>query len=454
MEPAESSLVRQNSDRLASEWRSVSSLAHLIKKSLPKHAWVERNTTSQIKGLKIIDFATNYTPDFPDFHLCIKNSEYVQCLGYEIDEDPTRNDSRVEVLELSPMVYFVLENYKVIPLPNLESFIVRTETEFLTLHRVVGPKITHLEFASLDHEQAVNNLEVYRYNGYQDRNIRLEFGHLGYKPAVFRHRRAGDPVIVPLPRTLHVLRFRDSYIPHDLSDSLSDFLNDIPDVLESLHLPSCEFLGEASFSAALSSESLQELGIGLLKEEFLEFVPKNSLQRLSQLHVAVEKQHDFIQFLQKIGLDGSSELRWMKIECRITNNDLPPQVLELRGLFSQLQGSCISKKLEFVDLCFFIDNRHHLNHDMLLRNQRYSPTEETISPLFEFRKLRGVNISYQANTVNSLNCSFQINKPSGWFWFKKRSGVTYKVRKVGNVAKESSVHSFVVKMKKSTMMGC
>lgn len=402
------------------KYRAFQSLAWLVKLSFPEGTWIQRKSIHD-DCVYIIELPPTHR------HLLHKESlkycrELAQCiefLGYR-KKMPDGSLDPV-VWELSPEVYKVLESGEVLPLPNLQSYYVSTQVEFITLPRVVGPKIVSLEFASAD-----------------------------YKSANFSW--PADPAVVPLPRTLCTLNLHDSEFPEEISDSLILFLSGKHNLL-TLKLHSCDVLGKAGFYAILSSEKLMNVKIRQMTKEYLSFIPPLPFPGLRYLTLTVECLDDFIQFLQRIGNEKLSKLWMISTTFRTPlNSRSPPPAQVLRDFFSQIQNSCKLENLPLgrINFSFFIESSRELEPSLLLREQ--SITLDIVQPLLKFSNLRGGTICYQVDAHHKMEHCIYVQKVPSLFWSQRKRVAVERKWKVNNVTRDRNFDLYV--MRTPGMIGC
>lgn len=433
MDPAKPSASTSQKSQEVEKWQRLSSLAQLVMACLRDSIWM---VTSEVRPkygcLNVIEICSDPRALQPqDLASCKAHAQYIQRLGCETDvfEDHDRRGPLDPIWELSPTVYKLLFIHKVIPLPYLQSYTVRTEAEFAHLGYVVGPRTTNLEFVPLNYHQA-SAVPTF-YNSLGSRALNQDFANAGYKPATMFNSYQ-TPQITSLPGTLRTLSVRGPRLPPVILDLISCFFKSMPD-LEGLHLPSCKLLDEASFTSMLSLKTLQNLELGEMKEEYFAHIPSQSPQQLHRLQLDVQHLSNFILFLKAIGGDSSSKLQSINIGC----NSSLPSAYDIKMFFTQLQSFHNLPDLHDIIICFYVEKtqKPSIIPELFLQNKTYVITTDTVQPLFKFENLQKIKICYQQNleTVRIFDHSFQNNKSSGWLWSKEWK-VGKQVQKIGTSA--------------------
>lgn len=402
-----------------SRWRSLHSLARLVKQGFPEGTWTERI----VDGTHIIDLSSTHRHLLHEDSLryCKELAEHVERLGYRTKKNWHDDDDARVVL--SPQVYAVLESCHVLPLPNLQACFVSTLVDFVALPRVAGPKTAVLEIGSLQDEPPCRR-----------------------------------PAVVQLPRSLPTLRLSSPDIPKEVHDSLILFLSG-KHRLQTLQLPSSDVLGKPIFTSILASKHLSDLDIGLVRKEYLQLVPAQPFPKIRFLQLTVDCADDLIEFLQRISSRKLSKLQVISITC-ITPLDVRsvPPAQRVKAFFSEVVASCErhlpNLPLAGINFTFCIDDPCHLRLASLIRSPQDAITLDTIAPLFKLKNFDGSIIRYQANYAGEFVHYISVRNMQKWFQPNKTKVVIHRVWNLDNVVVCFRRDNYELITQRTSMIGC
>jgi hypothetical protein len=238
------------------------------------------------------------------------------------DKDPDRYSPDLPCYQPLPLLtYESLEQYGLIPLPNLKSFYGDNYIDSITFHRVCGPRVSHIEF-SFDTSE----------------DMKPDYFHL-----------AGVLERIPLPTSLRELKISGDVLV-DIS-LLYPSLLQLP-MLEVLHCSVAQAMPIDILQVMLSSHNLRQFDYAQ-SSDFLRAIRKgvDPTFRLEHLGLQTYQLRECIEVIQSID---TSRLESIEILYGPQENEFgriqlePAPPSEVQALFRSLQSSSACSVLDTI----------------------------------------------------------------------------------------------------------